>query len=131
MYRFLKSELEIRIYKMIDRSIVSILIVLILDNMAYGISIPFLPLIFEERGLRVYWTGITIGSFSIAYLLVAPFFGSIVDKFGHRNSIVTGILIMSVSMTLFGTIKYIQTNTHALIVSIILRCVQGKFYFSL
>ena len=116
---------------MIDRSIVSILIVLILDNMAYGISIPFLPLIFEERGLRVYWTGITIGSFSIAYLLVAPFFGSIVDKFGHRNSIVTGILIMSVSMTLFGTIKYIQTNTPALIVSIILRCVQGKFYFSL
>ena len=99
--------------------------------MAYGILVPFLPIIFEKRGIRVYWTGITFGTFSIAYLLVAPLFGSIVDKFGHRNMIVTGILLMSTSMALFGAIVNIETNSAALIVAIILRSCQGKYNYAL
>jgi len=59
-------------------------------------------------------------------MLVAPFFGAIVDRVGHRNMIVIGILFMTLSMASFGTIKYLKTNTEILTVSLILRCCQGK-----
>lgn len=43
----------------IDRTIVTILVVLILDNMTYGISEPFLPSNFEGKGISGTMIGLT------------------------------------------------------------------------
>lgn len=106
---------------MIERSVLIILIVLILDNMVYGISVPFLPIVYEDLGISSSWTGFIIGMFSIAYMIVAPIFGTIVDKFGHKRMIVMGLLFMSASMAAFAAIDYVKDKTQVLIISLFLR----------
>jgi len=106
---------------MIERSVLIILIVLILDNMVYGISVPFLPIVYEDLLISSSWTGFIIGMFSIAYMIVAPIFGTIVDKFGHKRMIVVGLLFMSASMAAFGAIDYVKDKTQVLIISLFLR----------
>jgi len=105
----------------IDRTIVAILLVLILDNMTYGISEPFLPSNFEAKGISGTMTGVTQGSFAIAYMITAPLFGFFVDWVGHRNMIVMGLLLLSLSTAAFGAVDYLTTASQILGVSITLR----------
>ena len=109
----------------IDRTIVTILVVLILDNMTYGISEPFLPSNFEGKGISGTMIGLTQGSFAIAYMITAPLFGFFVNRVGHRNMIVMGLLLLSLSTAAFGAIEYLKTTQQILGISITLRVLQG------
>ena len=110
----------------IDRTIVAILIALILDNMTYSISEPFLPSNFEKKDISGTMIGVVQGAFSIAYMIFAPLFGFIVDRVGHRNMMVIGLILMSLSVAAFGAVAYLETKTQVLAVSLTLRVLQGK-----
>jgi len=69
---------------MLDKNIALILVVLFLDNTSYGMAVPFLPILISKRGISSIWTGLVFSSFSIAYTIVSPFVGAILDKVGHR-----------------------------------------------
>jgi len=43
-------------------------------------------------------------------MIFAPVFGWIVDKVGHRNMIVTGLVLMSLSVAAFGAVEYLETT---------------------
>ena len=109
-----------------DISIVIILTVLFLANSIYGLASPFLPKLLEERGIAESWTGVIFASYAIAYTIMAPIIGGVVDKFGHNRILTAGILLMSASITAFGTTIYLDSNTGLIGTSIALRMCQGK-----
>jgi DHA1 family multidrug resistance protein-like MFS transporter len=74
-----------------------------------GLVIPVLPTLMNELGI----TGTTIGyltaAFAIAQLIVSPFAGKAVDKFGRKIMIVIGLFIFGISELLFGIGREIET----------------------
>jgi MFS family permease len=109
-----------------DISIVIILTVLFLSNTIYGLASPFLPKLLEDRGIEETWTGVIFAAYAVAYTIMAPIVGVVVDKYGHNRILTLGILVMAGSIACFGTTIYLESNTSLIGVSIALRMFQGR-----
>lgn len=88
-----------------------------------GLVIPILPTIMNEFGVNGVVVGYLTASFALAQLIVSPFAGKAVDKFGRKIMIVLGLIIFSLSELLFG----LGTNIETLFISRILGGVSGAF----
>ncbi len=74
------------------RNLVIIWIGVFFCSMAYSISIPFLPIFMETelgitRHLEV-WSGVAFGITFLASALIAPFWGSLSDKYGRKPMLI-------------------------------------------
>jgi MFS transporter, DHA1 family, multidrug resistance protein len=85
-----------------------VLLNLFIAFLGIGLVIPVLPTLMNELGI----TGTTIGyltaAFAIAQLIVSPFAGKAVDKFGRKLIMVIGLFIFGFSEFLFGIGKEIE-----------------------
>lgn len=85
-----------------------VLLNLFIAFLGIGLVIPVLPTLMNELGI----TGTTIGyltaAFAIAQLIVSPFAGKAVDKFGRKLMMVIGLFIFGLSEFLFGIGKEIE-----------------------
>ncbi|MGX6445189.1 multidrug efflux MFS transporter NorA [Neobacillus sp. K501] len=85
-----------------------VLMNLFIAFLGIGLVIPVLPTLMNELGI----TGATIGyltaAFAIAQLIVSPFAGKAVDKFGRKLIMVIGLFIFGLSEFLFGIGKEIE-----------------------
>lgn len=67
--------------------------------MAYTLSIPFIPIFMQEdlgihSGLEV-WSGITFSVSFLASALIAPYWGSLADKYGRKPMLIRSGLSLS------------------------------------
>ena len=92
---------------MSDKSFIIIIAVLFLSNTIYGLASPFLPVLLESRGIKETWTGLIFASYAIAYCIMAPIIGMLIDKVRHNRIMALGILLMSLSIASFGFGIYI------------------------
>ena len=113
---------------MSDKSFIIIIAVLFLSNTIYGLASPFLPVLLESRGIKETWTGLIFASYAIAYCIMAPIIGMLIDKVRHNRIMALGILLMSLSIASFGFGIYIESNEGLVAVAITLRMCQGKFF---
>lgn len=73
-----------------------------------GLVIPVLPTLMNELGITGTTVGYLTAAFAIAQLIVSPFAGKAVDKFGRKIMIVIGLFIFGISELLFGIGKEIE-----------------------
>jgi MFS family permease len=106
---------------MLDKSILIIMAVLLLSNTIYGLASPFLPRLFVERNIAESWTGFIFACYAIAYSIMAPIVGMIIDKATHKFIMILGILLMSTSIASFGFTTYIASNSCLLGTAAVLR----------
>ena len=101
------------------------MLTLFVSNTISGLASPFLPQVFEKRGIESVWTGVIFGVFTIAVTLSSLLIGKYLDSIGHRNVIIFASLQIAVSISLFGFINDLQKEL-IVPVSIVLRVTQGK-----
>ncbi|MDR6885066.1 MFS transporter [Bacillus sp. 3255] len=82
------------------RNLVTLWIGVFFCGMAYTISIPFLPIFLHtelgiEKGLEA-WSGITFGITFLASALIAPYWGSLADKYGRKPMLIRSGFSLSV-----------------------------------
>ncbi|MFC7686392.1 multidrug efflux MFS transporter NorA [Ureibacillus sp. GCM10028918] len=73
-----------------------------------GLVIPVLPTLMNDLGINGTTVGYLTAAFAVAQLIVSPFAGKAVDKFGRKIMIVIGLFIFGVSELLFGLGKEIE-----------------------
>lgn len=74
-----------------------------------GLIIPVMPSLINELGITGTTVGYLTAAFAIAQLIVSPFAGKAVDKFGRKIMIVIGLFTFGISEFLFGIGKEIET----------------------
>jgi DHA1 family multidrug resistance protein-like MFS transporter len=82
------------------RNLIMLWIGVFFCSMAYTISIPFLPIFLHtdlgiKTGLEA-WSGITFGVSFLASALIAPFWGSLADKYGRKPMLIRSGFSLSV-----------------------------------
>ncbi|WP_079913532.1 MFS transporter [Paenibacillus sp. 32352] len=86
-----------------------------LVSMAYSVSIPFMS-IFLQEDLGVHnhleaWTGVIFASTFLASSLIAPFWGSLADKYGRKPMMLRAGICLAIAYFLY----YIVQNPYELI----------------
>ncbi|GGI95954.1 MFS transporter [Paenibacillus hunanensis] len=104
------------------RNLVVIWVGVFFCSMAYSISIPFLPIFLETelgvtRHLEV-WSGVAFGITFLASALIAPFWGSLSDKYGRKPMLIRS----GFSLAVLYLISYFVTDPY---VFLLVRLFQG------
>ena len=73
-----------------------------------GLVIPVLPTIMNELNISGKVVGYMVAAFAITQLIVSPFAGSWIDKYGRKIMIVLGLVIFGFSEFLFGYGKTVE-----------------------
>lgn len=73
-----------------------------------GLVIPVLPTLMNELGITGAVVGYMVAAFAITQLIVSPIAGRMVDRFGRKIMIVSGLFIFGISEFLFGLGKSVE-----------------------
>ena len=73
-----------------------------------GLIIPVLPTIMNEMNISGKVVGYLTAAFALTQLIVSPFAGKWVDKFGRKIMIVLGLFVFGFSEFLFGIGKTVE-----------------------
>lgn len=93
-------------YKKITLSI--LLTNLFIAFLGIGLVIPVLPTIMNELNISGKVVGFLTAAFALTQLIVSPFAGKAVDKYGRKIMIVLGLFVFGFSEFLFGLGKTIE-----------------------
>jgi DHA1 family multidrug resistance protein-like MFS transporter len=82
------------------RNLITLWIGVFFCGMAYTISVPFIPIFLHaelgiDKGLEA-WSGITFGITFLASALIAPYWGSLADKYGRKPMLIRSGFSLSV-----------------------------------
>jgi MFS transporter, DHA1 family, multidrug resistance protein len=80
----------------------ALIIVAFMVALGYGIVAPAIPLFARQFGVGKAAAGAVISAFALMRLLTAPFVGRLVNAFGERVLLATGIGVVAVSSLLAG-----------------------------
>lgn len=73
-----------------------------------GLVIPVLPTIMNELGITGKVVGYMVAAFAVTQLIISPFAGRWVDRYGRKIMIIIGLCIFGFSEFLFGMGKTIE-----------------------
>lgn len=91
---------------------------LFIDMLGFGIVMPILPRYAESLGAASWQMGLLVGIFSIAQLIMLPFWGHLSDKIGRKP-----VLIISMLGTALG--YFIMSMTRSMTIMMIGRALDG------
>lgn len=82
-------------------------IIILLSNvfiafLGIGLIIPVMPSIMNSMGLSGKTMGYLVAVFAVAQLLMSPFAGRWVDRYGRKKIIIIGLFLFGVSELIFG-----------------------------
>jgi MFS transporter, DHA1 family, multidrug resistance protein len=80
----------------------ALVVVAFMVALGYGIVAPAIPLFARQFGVGKAAAGAVISAFALMRLLTAPFVGRLVNRFGERVMLATGIGVVAVSSLLAG-----------------------------
>lgn len=90
-----------------DLTVVSMFTLTALSNSAYALIAPFLPFEFERKNIGLAMVGYIFAIYSVAVISFSPIVGKIISKFGRRNIITFGVVLMGISFISFGLSSHI------------------------
>lgn len=96
-----------------------------MSGVSYGIIAPFLPFTFQEKQINQAWIGYIFASYSIGVITASPLVHRLIQKFGRRNLIVAGMLLMGFAFIMLGFISAVQNKAIYVCLAILMRFVQG------
>ena len=103
-----------------------LMIILFLTNTIYGLASPFLPTVLQEKGISSTWTGVIFASYAISMAIASPIVGKQLEKTGHSKMLFAGIILMTTACLCFSLVDVFKSEALTIVVSIILRLIQGK-----
>ena len=109
----------------LDITITSMFIITALSNSAYALIAPFLPFEFERKLLDSSLMGYVFAIYSVAVILFSPLIGMFIARFGRRNIINFGVILMGLSLISFGAASLITDTKLFVIVTFTIRFLQG------
>ncbi|MCB9303668.1 MAG: MFS transporter [Lewinellaceae bacterium] len=77
-------------------------VTIFIDLLGFGLIIPILPIYANELGASGVVIGLVASSFSLMQFLIAPFWGSLSDRFGRKPILLTSIAITGLAYLLFS-----------------------------
>ena len=80
-----------------DKRTLTLLLVVFIDLLGFGIVIPILPILVGRMGGDVFLVGVIIAVFSLFQFLFSPIIGRLSDKYGRRPLLITTAFINSLS----------------------------------
>lgn len=80
-----------------DKKILTLLLVVFIDLIGFGIVIPILPLLISKSGGNAFLVGTIIASFSAFQFIFAPILGRLSDKYGRRPVLILSSILNSIS----------------------------------
>lgn len=83
-----------------DKKTATLLLVVFIDLIGFGIVIPILPLLIERIGGGPFLVGVVIALFSLFQFLFSPILGRLSDKYGRRPILVISSFINAASYLL-------------------------------
>jgi len=81
----------------LDKKLFTLLLVVFIDLLGFGIVIPILPLLIEKTGGGAFLVGVVISVYSLFQFLFAPILGRLSDKYGRKPILVVSAFINSLS----------------------------------
>lgn len=83
-----------------NKKLLTLLLVVFIDLIGFGIVIPILPLLVTSSGGGTILVGTIIASFSLFQFIFAPVLGRFSDKYGRRPVLILSSILNSVSYAL-------------------------------
>lgn len=80
-----------------DKRTLTLLLVVFIDLLGFGIVIPILPILVERIGGDVFLVGVIIATFSLFQFLFSPIIGRLSDKYGRRPLLMLTAFINALS----------------------------------
>lgn len=80
-----------------NKKLFTLLLVVFIDLIGFGIVIPILPLLVTDIGGSAILVGAIIASFSLFQFLFGPILGRLSDKYGRRPVLIVSSLLNSIS----------------------------------
>lgn len=80
-----------------NKKIITLLLVVFIDLIGFGIVIPILPLLITKSGGGAILVGFIIASFSLFQFIFAPILGRFSDKYGRRPVLILSSVLNSIS----------------------------------
>lgn len=93
-------------------------------SMLYGLIVPFIPILAEEREVSVWDVGVIFAAFPFMGMIGAPIAGSFLYKIGRRNTLSVCFVITSAAF-LVSALSISMTGSHFMIANIISRGLCG------
>ena len=91
----------------------------------YIIPAAFYSISATRRGISISIIGVILGFFAIGSLFISFFLPALIIKFSKRSLIFFWNFILVISFTCFSLLDYIESNNFFIMISIILRILQG------
>ena len=92
-----------------------------IQNSAYSLIAPFLPIEFERKGVPEAYVGMIFAIFSIGIIFCSPVVGKVYNRIGHKNLLAGGIGGMGLMIICFGFIENMTNRVNIIVISLILR----------
>ncbi|MGE7825575.1 MFS transporter [Paenibacillus sp. NPDC093718] len=70
--------------------------------LGFYLLLPTLPLYLKNLGLGESQLGFIIGSFTLTAVIVRPFIGGLLDRFGRRYFVIAGLILFAIAMVLYN-----------------------------
>ena len=109
---------KLQLFKQGSIQLYPLFLALFIDMLGFGIVMPILPRYAEYLGAASWQIGLLVGIFSLAQLIMLPFWGNLSDKIGRKP-----VLVISMLGTAIGYL--IMALTRSITVMIIGRILDG------
>lgn len=80
-----------------NKQMLTLLLIVFIDMLGFGIVIPILPILVERIGGNVFLVGVIIAAFSFFQFLFSPIIGRLSDKYGRRPLLIVTAFINAIS----------------------------------
>jgi MFS family permease len=97
-----QEEVRVRLWRGLPTEVRALTGVAFMVALGFGLVAPALPLFAREFGVNKAAAGAVVSVFALMRLAMAPFVGRLVNAFGERVMLATGIAIVAVSSLLAG-----------------------------
>ena len=101
---------------------------MIISNVFYALTAPFLPPVFEEKHVDEGYVGLIFAAFSVSSVLMSPQVTRLIEKFQATSLVFWGLILMGLSNFFFGIIENMTGEAAIVSYAIALRLLQGKFF---
>ena len=97
-----------------------------ISNGAYSVCAPILPVKLVEKNISGAFVGLTFAMYSMGYIFWSPIVSKyLIPNIKPHNLLGSSLVIMGISFACFGTIEHIESETTIMVISCLLRLIQG------
>lgn len=93
---------------MIDKTIIFLALINMLQNAGVSQTGPFYPLEAEKKGVPIVLLGFIIGTFALVFIISSIVTGKNLKRIGRANGLKFGMLFIVSQLIIMGSLEYVD-----------------------